>query len=221
MTPLPATAAVLEPSGAAAADDPAPEVTLSIPEPAPGTFSIEVDELLLARARRGDQAAIERLYRTFERPVYNLARRLCRTAHDAEDVLQETFLEVFRSLPRFRGEGSFAGWVRKVAASKALQRLRKERGGRSETGLDDELAECLPAPGEGLLEPVLARVDLETALASLGDTARAVLWLHEVEGWNHDEIASLWGKSASFSKSQLSRACARLRTLLGTEGRPS
>lgn len=221
MTTLPATAAVLEMATVLAPAVPVPEAIVSTPEPTPGTFAIEVDELLLARARRGEQAAVERLYRTFERPVYTLARRLCRTQHDAEDVLQETFLEVFRSLPRFRGEGSFAGWVRKVAASKALQRLRKDRTGGVETELDDTLVELLPSRRGEHADPTLARVDLESALASLGDTARAVVWLHEVEGWNHDEIASMWGKTPSFSKSQLSRAYARLRSWLGVEGRPS
>ncbi len=157
---------------------------------------------------------------TFERPVYNLARRLCRTQHDAEDVLQETFLEVFRSLSRFRGEGSFAGWVRKVAASKALQKLRTQRTAPAETVLDDELVECLHSP-EGGHSSAVVRMDLEAALANLSDTARAVVWLHEVEGWNHDEIALLWGKTASFSKSQLARAYARLRSWLGTQGRSS
>ena len=186
-----------------------------------GTFTVQVDELLLQRARRGEPAALERLYHTFERPVYNLARRLCRTPHDAEDVLQETFLEVFRSLPRFRGEGSFAGWVRKVAASKALQKLRKQRSGPTETELDDELANLLPAGGTEPHEHAMARIDLEAALGKLSDTARAVLWLHEVEGWSHDEIAEGWGKSSSFSKSQLSRAYTRLRVWLNPNGRES
>jgi RNA polymerase sigma factor (sigma-70 family) len=186
-----------------------------------GTFTIQVDELLLQRARRGEPAAMERLYHTFERPVYNLARRLCRTPHDAEDVLQETFLEVFRSLPGFRGEGSFAGWVRKVAASKALQKLRKGRSGPTETGLDDELANVLPAAGAEPHEHAGARIDLEAALGKLSDTARAVIWLHEVEGWSHDEIAEGWGKSSSFSKSQLSRAYTRLRVWLNPTGRES
>lgn len=221
MTTLPATAAVLEIAAVPAPAVPVLETIVGTPEPTPGTFAVEVDELLLARARRGDQTAVERLYRTFERPVYNLARRLCRTQHDAEDVLQETFLEVFRSLPRFRGEGSFAGWVRKVAASKALQKLRKLRAAGAETDLDDDLSERLHSPGSEHSSAAVARVDLEAALASLGDTARTVVWLHEVEGWNHDEIALLWGKTASFSKSQLSRAYARLRSWLGTEGRPS
>src|SRR3990172_6967084 len=82
---------------------------------------------LVARAQAGDFGALEYLYRAYEGSVYTLARRLTRTAEDAEDVLQETFLELCRSLGRWRGEGSLWGWIRAIAASKALMRYRREK----------------------------------------------------------------------------------------------
>lgn len=181
-----------------------------------GTFCLDVDEVLLARVRRREIAAQQQLYGLFAKPVFTLARRLCRTFEDAEDVMQETFLEVFRSLPMFRGQGSFAGWVRRITVTKALQRLRQDRRAASETELDEELER---GSETGPMEPILARMDLAAALKQLPDTARVIVWLHEVEGWTHDEVAALWGRSASFSKSQLARACARLRASLGTGGR--
>src|ERR687889_1050872 len=84
-------------------------------------------ETVVARARTGDPEALGALYRAFEVPVYNLARRICRTTEDAEDVLQETFFEVCRSIGRYREEGSLWGWVRTIAASKALMRLRRNK----------------------------------------------------------------------------------------------
>ena len=84
-------------------------------------------ETVVARARQGDETALEALYRAFEVPVYNLARRICRTTEDAEDVLQETFFEVCRSIGRYREEGSLWGWIRTIAASKALMRLRRNK----------------------------------------------------------------------------------------------
>src|SRR5262245_60427694 len=90
-------------------------------------FAITTDEFLVGRARSGDLEALEAVYRAYEAPVYNLARRLCRRPEDAEDVLQETFIEVMRSVHRYRGDGSFAGWIRKVAASKALMKLRSAK----------------------------------------------------------------------------------------------
>jgi RNA polymerase sigma factor (sigma-70 family) len=185
-----------------------------------GSFTITVDELTIGRARRGDGAALETLFRAFETPVYNLARRMCRTPHDAEDVLQETFLEVVRSIRRFRGDGPLAGWIRKVAASKALMRLRRRARG-AEDPLTDEVADGAGKgrDGRGSLAATPERLDLEAALDRLGDSARAVVWLHDVEGYSHDEIAQLMGKTASFSKSALARAHARLRGYLaGPEG---
>jgi RNA polymerase sigma-70 factor (ECF subfamily) len=166
-------------------------------------------EQALPRLRAGDPAAQEALYRAFESPVYNLVRRICRTTEDAEDVLQETFLEVYRSIGRFRGDGSLWGWVRTVASSKALMRLRRNRY-RDAEELDEELAPVRR-------DDTALRMDLEAALERLTPTARAVVWLHDVEGYTHEEIAGMMDRSVSFSKSQLSRAHARLRTWLGEE----
>ena len=183
-----------------------------------GWFAVAVDELMVARARRGDAQALETLYRSFAGPVYTLARRMCGSTHVAEDVLQETFLEVMRSIKSFRGDGSLAGWIRKVAASKALMRLRRDRARGEHEPLDELLP---PAAGDdGAWHSAVHanqggdRVDLETALEQLSATGRAVVWLHDVEGYTHEEIAALLGKTASFSKSQLSRAYARLRSAL-------
>lgn len=210
-----------------ASDEPSDHMLAGEAEPALGalvqaeratTFATTVDEHTMARARKGDLAALERLFRTFEIPVYNLARRLCHSPHDAEDVLQEAFLEVVRSIRRFRGEGSLAGWIRRITVNKALMKLRAQRARPLEEELDEA---TLPDewPGASEVGATSARVDLETALGQLPDTARAVMWLHDVEGYSHDEIAAAWGKSVSFSKSQLSRAYARLRDWLGVTGR--
>src|SRR6266567_1380753 len=91
------------------------------------TVALAVPDVLVARAQAGDEAALEALFRAFETPVYNLARRMLRNAEDAEDVLQETFLEVVRSIGQYRGEGHLWGWIRQIAASKALMRIRREQ----------------------------------------------------------------------------------------------
>ena len=174
---------------------------------------VAIDELAIQRAKTGDLAALENVYRAYEGTVYTIARRMCRTAEDAEDVLQETFLEVCNSIRRFRGtgRGSLTAWVKRIAASKALMRLRAEK--YRET---DDLIEDGPSAGKRDSDVGL-RLDLEEALSRLSDTSRAVVWLHDVEGYTHEEIAELMGKTVSFSKSQLSRAHARLRRMLGEE----
>ena len=166
-------------------------------------------ESVVARARAGDEAALEELFRAFEVPVYNLARRICRTAEDAEDVLQETFFEVCRSIDKYREEGSLWGWVRRIAASKALMRLRRNKY-RETDELQDEVM-------GNRREDNHLRMDLEAALERLSETSRAVVWLHDVEGYTHEEIGDMMGKTPSFSKSQLARAHVRLRRWLGEE----
>lgn len=170
------------------------------------TISLAIPDVLVARAQTGDEEALEALFRAFETPVYNLARRMLRRPEDAEDVLQETFLEVVKSIGRYRGEGSLWGWVKQIAASKALMRIRREQV-RATDELVEEAAGRPP-------HPVGARIDLERAFDKLSETARAVVWLHDVEGYTHEEIAESMGKTVSFSKSQLARAHARLRGML-------
>ena len=170
------------------------------------TLPLAEAQSLVTRARAGDVSALEHLYRAYERPVYTLARRLTRGPEDAEDVLQETFLEVCRSLKQWRGDGSLWGWIRTIAASKALMRYRREKL-REWEPLEENVVQR-----EG---DVPLQMDLEAALGRLSDRSRAVVWLHDVEGYTHEEIAELMGMTASFSKSQLARAHERLRQWLG------
>lgn len=173
------------------------------------TMSLPNADAVVARAKQGDPVALEALYAAYSTPAYNLARRICRTTEDAEDVLQETFFEVCRSIRNYRGDGSIWGWIRTVTSSKALMRLRRNKY-RDTDDLTDELAPS--RAGSHAL-----RMDLESALARLSETSRAVVWLHDVEGYTHEEIALQMGKTVSFSKSQLARAHQRLRLWLGEE----
>ncbi|MEX0692684.1 MAG: sigma-70 family RNA polymerase sigma factor [Gemmatimonadales bacterium] len=181
--------------------------------PSAATVIDALDDLAIQRARTGDLDALERVYRSYEGLVYATARRICRTPEDAEDVLQETFLEVCRSIGRFRGEGPgrFTAWIKRVAASKALMRIRREKYREA-----DELTEDGPVAGS-MDSDVMLSMDLEAALARLPEVSRAVVWLHDVEGYTHEDIAEMMERTVSFSKSQLARAHARLRRWLGQE----
>jgi RNA polymerase sigma-70 factor (ECF subfamily) len=194
-----------------------PETVLAAPptRPAPAvrsSFAVDVPDALLARARGGEHAAFEQIYRWFERPVYTLALRLCGQPDDAADVLQDTMLKVFGGLHGFRGSSPFWGWLRQVAVNEALMRLRKRRQ------LDDELPmgehefeDFAPPPAAAADAAVLAR-----ALSKLPPSTRTVLWLYHAEGYTHEEIADLMRRTSSFSKSQLARGGRRLRALLET-----
>jgi RNA polymerase sigma-70 factor (ECF subfamily) len=172
-----------------------------------------LDDLAIQRARAGDLDALERIYRAYEGTVYGLARRICRSAEDAEDVLQETFLEVCRSIGGFRGSGpgSLTAWIKRVAASKALMRIRREKYRETDELFEDSHAVARRDPDVGLT------LDLEEALNRLSERSRAVVWLHDVEGYTHEDIADLMGMTVSFSKSQLARAHTRLKSWLGEE----
>mgnify|MGYP001826565455 FL=1 len=183
-----------------------------------GFFAV-VDEIQLARAKRGDLDALEGLYRVYADPVSNLAQRICRSAHEAEEVVQETFLEMVRSVRSYRGDGAFGAWLRRIAVSKALTALRSRRRraeSESRPGADFDGPAEFPSAADGT--GGWQRFDLEKALAILPDDARVVVWLFDVEGMTHREIADLFGRSTSFSKSRLSRAHARLRELLSSTG---
>lgn len=172
----------------------------------PGTgFDSAVDLQLLERLRAADRASQAAIYRQFERAVFTLARRMVQCPDAAADVLQNTFLRAFRSLHQYRGEAPFGHWLRSICATESLMHLRAGRRWLELLEPDSLVDEAAPSVD------ALCQLDLERALKLLPPMPRAVLWLYHVEGYNHAEIAGLCGKTASFSKSQLSRAHARLR----------
>ena len=169
-------------------------------------FQQSVDVVLLSRARQGEGSAQAELFNLFARPTYNLARRLLVKPELAEDVLQDTFVEVLRNLAEFRGDAPFGMWVRRITVNHCLMHLRSPWQ-RRRLELNDGDDSNMPSDG-GRGFDIL---DLERALEMLPPEARAVVWLHDVEGYTHQEIGRMLNASTSFSKSQLVRAYARMR----------
>jgi len=150
--------------------------------------------------------------------VTTLARRLLGRLAAAEDLAQDVFIDVLTKLDQYDGRGSFAGWVRSITVTRCLMQLRSpwRRGLRLITHGDAESrsGDAEPVAPEG----AQLGLDLERALDRLGETARLVVWLHDVEGYTHAEIGALLGGTPSLSKSQLARAHERLRELLEPSG---
>jgi RNA polymerase sigma-70 factor (ECF subfamily) len=169
----------------------------------------DAEPAVIAAAQSGDVDAHARLYKQFAPLVYTLACRMLASRAHAEDVLQETFLEVLGKIGTYRGDAGFGYWVRRIAVNKCLMHLRSSWVARQ----SDEEPPDLGARDDGT-ERLEQQGVLEAALAELTPAARAVVWLHDVEGYTHREIAASMGKTASFSKSQLARAHERLRELL-------
>lgn len=184
-----------------------------------GFSDCQPDPAILARARRGDMKAHEVLYASYGTPVYTVALRMLGEPALAEEVLQDTCIEVIRAVAAFREDAAFGGWIKRIAVNKCLAHLRSawHRKAQSlEPANDDDPGIEPEAPDDPAATAGDGR-DLERALAELSPTARAVVWLYDVEGYTHQEIAELMGKTVSFSKSQLSRAHERLRELLGPD----
>jgi RNA polymerase sigma factor (sigma-70 family) len=163
----------------------------------------------LAAARAGDAAARRALFDKVAAPTLAIVRRLVRHAALADDLTQDTLIAMYEHLDDFRGEAPFGIWVRSIAVSRCLMSFRSPWH-RARVALDTWLESGVPQP----IEPESKTsdlIDLDRALAKLSPVTRAVVWLYDVEGWTHEEIAKAFERTVSFSKSQLARGHARLR----------
>jgi RNA polymerase sigma factor (sigma-70 family) len=183
---------------------------------------IVIDDALLEDACAGGEAAQRALYTALAPATLTLIRRLVGHRALSEDVFQDTMMTFYERLPQFRREAPLGAWLRRIAVRRCLMYLRSpwQRTRLCLEPVDFGVAAEVAA----LITPGYAGelIDLERALASLAPTARAVVWMYEVEGYSHEEIAHEFGRSVSFSKSQLSRAHRRLRAWFAPEEhRPS
>lgn len=178
----------------------------------------EADAIRLAQ--KGDAVAFERIYRMHGRRVYALCLRMLGNTADAEDLTQEAFLQLFRKIATFRGESAFTTWLHRLSVNVVLMRLRKKS--LPQTSLEEvtEPDEETGGPRKeiGGPDPLLAgsidRVNLERAIEVLPPGYKQVFVLHDIQGYEHNEIADLMGCSIGNSKSQLHKARMRLRSLL-------
>jgi RNA polymerase sigma-70 factor (ECF subfamily) len=179
----------------------------------PGIADVSIPEAVARAARNGDLQALEAVYRATAAPVYTLLRRLVRRPAIAEELLQETFVDVLEHIGAFEGRCPLTAWIRAIAVNRALMYLRSPWH-RSLEWLDAD-PRRLDSLGSDDQE-IAAGADpaLERAVMRLPALTRTVLWLHDVEGYTHEEIGMALSRSSSFSKTQLARAHARLRDLL-------
>src|SRR5271156_5828517 len=174
----------------------------------------------IRRAQAGDSAAFEFLYQLHGRRVYALCLRMVNNPADAEDLAQEAFLQLFRKIATFRGESAFSTWLHRMTVNVVLMRLRKKSlpTDSLEETLDPEAENSSPKRDVGApdlrLSGAVDRVNLERSIEQLPPGYRTVFVLHDVQGYEHNEIADIMGCSVGNSKSQLHKARTRLRELL-------
>ena len=168
---------------------------------------------LVRRAQAGDQAAFHELYRQHVGRVYAVCLRLSADAVRAEELTQDAFVRAWERLRTFRGESAFSSWLHRLAVNVFLAARRAERRRTERVMTSDDPAALDRGAGEGGAAPGLG-IDIERAIAALPAGAREVFVLHDVEGYQHREIAELVGIAEGTSKAQLFRARRLLRELL-------
>jgi RNA polymerase sigma-70 factor (ECF subfamily) len=178
---------------------------------------------LIARAQQGDEAAFEALFNTHKRRVYSLCLRMTGDTAEAEDLAQEAFLQLFRKISTFRGESAFTTWLHRLVVNVVLMHLRKK--GLQQVSLDepdtsqDEPVKRDYGDNDRRLLGSVDRIRLAEAISSLPHGYRSVFILHDVEGYEHNEIAQIMNCSIGNSKSQLHKARLKLRELLREDDR--
>ena len=188
---------------------------------APQVSTIATDKVIEAeaiqRAREGDRTVFEYLYRSHSRRVYALCLRMVGNTAEAEDLTQETFLLLLRKIHTFRGESAFSTWLHRLAVNLVLMRLRKKSlpmvSIEATPDPDDETASAtmdIGAP-DLLLDGSLDRINLERCIERLPVGYRTIFVLHDIQGYEHNEISEILGRSVGDSKSQLHKARTRLR----------
>ena len=174
-------------------------------------------------AQSGNAAAFEFLYQLHGRRVYALCLRMVGNPSDAEDLMQEAFLQLFRKIGTFRGESAFSTWLHRMTVNVVLMRLRKKSlpaaSLEEATEPDDETGGPRKDPGapDLRLSGAVDRVNLERSIGKLPPGYKTVFVLHDIQGYEHNEIAEIMGCSVGNSKSQLHKARTRLRELLQEE----
>ncbi len=176
----------------------------------------------IRKAQKGDPEAFEKLYHMHKGRVYSICLRMVHNPPEAEDLTQEAFLQLFRKIHTFRGESRFSTWLHRLSVNVVLMKLRKKK--LPMVSLDETLD---TDEGEGPkrdvgqedlnLAGILDRITLEEAIGDLPPGYRMVFLLHDVEGYEHNEIADMMGCSIGNSKSQLHKARLRIRDLLAQQ----
>ena len=168
------------------------------------TESFDITQMLVDRARKGDQQSVYRLYKMYVRAMYNVSIRIVANQHDVEDILQESFASAFCNLGAFKGEATFGAWLKRIVINKSINHVKKQKIWFTEIETVD-----VPDEDEHSDDNLFAKITPEMiheAIKTLPAKAKTVLNLYLLEGYQHKEIAKMLDISESTSKSQYQRA---------------
>lgn len=190
---------------------------------APTSVSVVVDpnapDIELCKlAADGSLAAFEIIYQRYHRRTYSLALRMTQSQTEAEDLTQEVFIQLFRKIGSFRGDSAFSTWLHRMTVNQVLMHFRKRSVKNEKTSEDGEIPEqAVPGSVNPSKMQVIDKIALKNAIAELPSGYKKVFVLHDIEGFEHEEVARMMGISVGTSKSQLHKARLKLRTLLAKQ----
>ncbi len=191
---------------------------LALQAPVAPEESVEADtpDFQLTRlAAAGNIAAFELLYERYHRRTYGLCLRMTNSQTEAEDLTQEVFIQLFRKIGSFRGDSAFSTWLHRMTVNQVLMHFRRRAVQNEKTTDDGEIPEqIVPGTENHKKMPVLDRIALRKAVSELPPGYKKVFLLHDVEGYEHEEVARIMKISVGTSKSQLHKARLKLRGLL-------
>ena len=179
------------------------------------------DRNLAQLAAGGDMAAFEEIYQRHHRRVYSICLRMLQNAYEAEDLTQDVFIQLYRKIGSFRGDSAFTTWLHRMTVNQVLMHFRKRNVKYEKTTEEGETPDQIVT---GTADPermrVVDKIALENAIGQLPDGYKNVFLLHDVEGYEHEEVARILGCSVGTSKSQLHKARLKLRKLLKKKANP-
>jgi RNA polymerase sigma-70 factor, ECF subfamily len=185
-------------------------------------MSTRLSDYELAQAvSHGTISCMADLYERYNRMVFGLCLRMTGNPWEADDLTQDIFIQLLKKVGTFRGEGQFSTWLYRLTTNEVLMHMRSTKRRRESPGMFDDLAGDIRAGKNSFGLRLIDRITINTALQQLPSGSRSVFVKYDVEGYNHQEIAGIFGVSVGTSKSQLHKARRKLRELLGPNGAQS
>ena len=172
-------------------------------------------------AAKGDMGSFEEIYQRHHRRVYSICLRMLQNVYEAEDLTQDVFIQLYRKVGSFRGDSAFTTWLHRMTVNQVLMHFRKRNVKYEKTTEEGETPDQIVAgTGDPARMPIVDKIALENAIDQLPTGYKNVFVLHDVEGFEHEEVARILGCSVGTSKSQLHKARLKLRKLLKKKANP-
>ena len=176
---------------------------------------------LTQAAAEGDMTAFEELYQKHHRRVYSICLRMLQNAAEAEDLTQDVFIQLYRKVGSFRGDSAFTTWLHRLTVNQVLMHFRKRNVKFEKTTEEGETpVQIVPGTESPFKMPIVDKIAIDTAIEQLPEGYKNVFVLHDVEGFEHEEVAKILGCSVGTSKSQLHKARLKMRKLLKKKANP-